>query len=183
MKRAATALGLIVSVSLSVAGMTAWAQEKKVDTEKPVKIEKKIKIVKKDGRRSVIRINGGKDFLEHFDADEDGKVSKSEFEDEWDGDFGGDFEDFDLDGDGFLTEEEFEEHISASVHAALKGVSKHLGRAFRGMGRDFDFDFDFDGEEFEEMIERRVERALRHAERGMRHAERDIRRAERGKWR
>lgn len=185
MRISATALGLLVSFSLSAAGMAAWAQEKKVDTEKPVKIEKKIIIKKKYGHRNVIRIDGGKDFLEHFDADEDGKVSKSEFEDEWDGDFGGDFEDFDLDGDGFLSEEEFEEHISEAVHAALKGVSKHLGRAFRGRGRDFDFDFDFDfdSEEFEEMIERRVERALRHAERGMRHVERDIHRAERGKWR
>ena len=164
MNISATALGLFLSFSLTTACLAAEAGEKKVATEK-----------------RVIRINTNNDFLEAFDADGDGKVSKTEFEAEWDGGMDADFEDFDADQDGFISEEEFEDEIEARVEKILKRVSVRVGRALGRLENsfDFDFDFDFDGTEFEADIEEAIERAMRHAERGLRHAERGWRHAER----
>ena len=158
MKLSATALGLFLSFSLTTACMAAEAGEKEVDIE-----------------QRVIRITADHDFLEAFDADGDGKVSKQEFEAEWDGGMDADFEDFDADEDGFISEEEFEDEIEARVARIMKRVSVSVGRALGRLENSFDFDFDFDGAEFEADIEETIERAMRHAERGLRHAERRMR--------
>lgn len=163
MNTSAAALGLVLSFSLATACMAAEAGEKEVDIE-----------------QRVIRINTDNDFLEAFDADADGKVSKQEFEAEWEGRMDADFEDFDADEDGFISEDEFEDEIEARVEKVMKRVSVRVGRALGRLENsfDFDFDFDFDGTEFETDIEEAIERAMRHAERGLRHAERGWHHAE-----
>ena len=160
MKLSATALGLFLSFSLTTACIAAEAEEKEVEI----------------GKR-VIRISAGNDFLEEFDADGDGLVSKDEFEAEWDGAMEADFEDFDADEDGFISEDEFEDEIEIRVEKVLDRVSVKVGRVLGRLENsfDFDFDFDFDGAEFEIEIEEHIERAMRHAEHGMRRFERRMR--------
>ena len=171
MKAPATALGLIMSLSLTTACMAAEAGEKEMEVE-----------------QRVSRIDRDYYFLKEFDADGDGKVSRKEFEAEWDGRLDAEFEDFDANKDGFVTRDEFTDEIQELVGEIMKGVSVKLGRALGRLDHSFDFDFDFDfgdtvfefdGVEFGAELEEQIERAMRHAERGMRHAEHGLRRAER----
>lgn len=171
MKRSMTSLALILPLSLSSACMAAGAGEPEPEAE-----------------RHAIRIHAGTDFLDEFDADGDGKVSRQEFDAQWAGRMDAGFDDFDTDGDGFVSEQEFEDQIEARVERIVGRVTRHLGHALGRMerGLDFDFDFDFDGAGLEAEIEAAIEEAMRgierethRFEREMERAEREIRRAER----